>query len=239
MMHIVIPDVQARPGVPLQHLSWISNYIAAKRPNRVICIGDFADMSSLSGYDIGKASAEGRRYKDDLDCTHEAMARLCQFRAEYEPQSMDLTLGNHENRIEREAEAQPKFKGTLSVDDLGYQDFGWTVHPYLKVIKREGIEYSHFFISGTMGKPVSSAAALLRQRQRSAVMGHVQRIDMAVHPNTQYIGLFTGICYLHNEPYLGPQGNNTKRGIWCLNEVRNGTFDPYFVSLNFLQRRYS
>jgi hypothetical protein len=237
-MHIVIPDVQARPGVPLQHLDWISNYIETKKPDRVICIGAFADMPSLSGYEVGKASAEGRRYRDDLDCSYEGMARLTRFAKSHDC-PMDITLGNHEDRIEREANAQPKFRNTLSISDLRYEDHGWNVHPFLKVIKRDGIEYSHYFVSGSMGRPVSSAAALLRQRQCSAVMGHVQRLDLAVHPNTQYVGLFTGICYLHDEPYLTPQGNNTRRGIWRLNEVRNGTFDPLFISLDFLQRRYS
>jgi hypothetical protein len=237
-MHIVIPDVQARPGVPLYHLDWISNYIAHKRPDTVVCIGDFADMPSLSGYDIGRASAEGKRYGEDMDCSHEAMARLTRFRLEHDPR-MVLTLGNHEHRITREAEAQPKFADVLSVDDLQYETFGWEVIPFLQVKRIDRVEYSHYFVSGAMGRPVSSAAALLRQRQCSAVMGHVQRIDMAVHPNTQFVALFSGICYLHDEPYLTPQGQETKRGIWVLNEVRDGTFDPMFVSLGFLQRRYS
>ena len=45
-MHIVIPDVQAKPGVPLDHLTWGGNYIAEKKPDAIICIGDFADMPS-------------------------------------------------------------------------------------------------------------------------------------------------------------------------------------------------
>ena len=31
-MHIVIPDVQCKPGVSLDHLEWVGNYIAEKRP---------------------------------------------------------------------------------------------------------------------------------------------------------------------------------------------------------------
>jgi hypothetical protein len=224
-----------------EHLSWISNYIEEKRPSRIINLGDFTDMTSLSGYAVGKASAEGKRYCHDVACSKRGNEKLTRFRKrakKYNP-GMDLVLGNHEHRITREADAQPKFAGTLSVNDLAYESFGWKVHPFLRVIKRDGIQYSHYFVSGAMGRPVSSAAALLRTRQSSAVMGHVQRLDLAVHPNTQFIGLFAGICYLHDEEYLTEQGQNTKRGIWMLHEIHDGTFDPMFVSLGFLKRRYS
>jgi len=239
-VHLVIPDVQARPGVDTSHLSWIGNYISAKRPDVIVCIGDFADMPSLNSYAVGKAESEGTRYADDINHAKQSMALLLRAQGRtrgYRP-DMHLTMGNHEHRIDREANSNPKLIGTISTRDLGYEDFGWTVHPFLKVAKLDGIEYSHYFVSGSMGRPVSSAAALLRTRQCSAVMGHVQRVDMAIHPSTQNIALFSGICYLHREVYLTPQGNNTKRGIWILNEVSGGTFDPCFVSLKFLGRNY-
>jgi hypothetical protein len=244
--HIVIPDCQVRPDVDYSHLAWVGNYIAAKRPDVVINLGDFADMPSLSGYAVGKAEAEGKRYKNDLAAAQTGMRMLMapikderrRLHGRWRPE-LHLTLGNHEDRISREASANPKFVGTLQVSDLGYQNHGWKVHPFLKVVKIDQIEYAHYFTSGVMGRPVSSASALLRQRHGSAVMGHVQKLDVAVHPNTQHVGLFAGICYQHNEPYLTEQGNNTKRGIWVLNEVHDGTFDPCFVSLEFLKRRYS
>ena len=71
--HCIIPDVQARPGVPLDHLKYAGEYIAEKRPDVIICIGDFADMPSLSSYDKGKVAAENKRYKYDLDASHKAM----------------------------------------------------------------------------------------------------------------------------------------------------------------------
>ena len=238
--HLVIPDCQVRPDVDYNHLKWIGNYAAEKRPDTIVCIGDFADMPSLSSYAVGKASAEGKRYADDITATKEAMSFLVKpidRQRGYRPAKV-LTLGNHEDRIDREAESNPKWKGFLSSADLGYKEAGWDVRPFLDVATLDAVQYSHFFVSGVMGRPVSSAAALLRVRQCSAVMGHVQRVDMAIHPNTQAIALMAGICYQHDEGYL-PQSNNTKRGIWMLHEVYNGTFDPMFVSLGFLRRRYS
>ncbi len=42
----------------------------------VINGGDFADMPSLSSYDIGKKTFEGRRYKADIEAAHSAMEAL-------------------------------------------------------------------------------------------------------------------------------------------------------------------
>jgi hypothetical protein len=237
--HLVIPDCQVRPGVDISHMGWIGNYIAEKRPNVIVCLGDFADMASLNGYGVGKASAEGKRYVDDLASVRTAMDKLTKpWRKRYSPKQV-MTLGNHEDRITREAEANPKFVGALSVSDLDYESFGWDQYQFLRVVEIDRVSYSHYFTSGVMGRPVSSAAALLRTRHASSVMGHVQMLDLAIHPKTQHIGLFAGLCTLHNENYLGPQGNDTKRGIWMLHEVHDGTFDPMFVSLGFLKRRYS
>src|ERR1041385_5221994 len=61
-VHAYIPDIQTKPGVPNEHLSWIANYLVEKRPDVIIQAGDFADMPSLSSYALGKAEAEGTRY---------------------------------------------------------------------------------------------------------------------------------------------------------------------------------
>ena len=66
MKHLVIPDCQIRPGDSTDFLRAIGNYVVSKKPDVVVCIGDFADMPSLSSYDVGKKSFEGRRYRDDI-----------------------------------------------------------------------------------------------------------------------------------------------------------------------------
>jgi hypothetical protein len=45
-------------------------------------------------------------------------------------------------------------------------------------------------------------------------------------------------CYLHDEEYLGPQGNAYWRGIVVCHQVSRGSYDPMFVSLDYLCRRY-
>lgn len=247
VVHMVIPDIQAKPNVSHDHLEWIANYALEKRPDVIIQIGDWADMPSLSLYDKGKRCYEGRRYVKDIEAANYSLERFERTLEEYNrtnphtpynPRKV-MTFGNHEYRIQRATELDAVLDGKLSLDDLDFARRGWECHGFLEVVKIDGIEYSHYFISGNMGRPVSTAAALLRARNGSATMGHVQNCDLAIHKQTQHMALFAGIAYTHDEVYLGPQGNATRRQIVMKHEVDDGRYDPMFVSLRFLQKRYS
>jgi len=245
-MHLIIPDTQCKPNVNLDHLEHIGNFIVDKKPDNIIHIGDHWDMPSLSSYDRGKLAFEGRRYVDDIKAGRRGMERLLKplddfnrtVKEKYLPKK-DFTMGNHEHRIVRFVDENPELLGKLDYGDMGIQDYGWDVHDFLKPITLDGVSYCHFFTSGVMGRPVSSAAALLRERQASAVMGHVQVCDVAIHKKTQQTAIFCGICYTHKEEYLGYQGNTTRRQIIVLHEVQNGLFDIMMVSLKFLDKAYS
>jgi hypothetical protein len=246
-VHMVIPDIQAKPDVEHDHMEWVANYAIEKRPDVIVQIGDWADMPSLSLYDKGKRCYEGRRYVKDVEAANYSLERFERPLEEYNrthpedpynPRKVE-TWGNHEHRIIRACELDAALDGKLSINDLDHERRGWECHDFLEVVRIDGIEYSHYFTSGNMGRPVGSAAALLRERQNSAVMGHVQHTDMAFHKKTQNIAIFAGIYYLHDETYLGPQGNQTRRQIVMLHEVEDGKFDPMFVSLRFLKKRYS
>jgi hypothetical protein len=245
-MHCVIPDVQSKPGVRNDHMEWVGNYITEKKPDVIVCIGDFWDMESLSMYDKGKLPFEGRRYVNCVKAGRTAMEKLLKpiddynrtAKEKYKPE-MHFTLGNHEIRIVRLADNNPEYEGKFSLEDLGIADYGWKVHDFLKVIKIDGVEYAHYFTSGVMGRPVSSAATLLRERQCSATMGHVQHSDCAMHKKTGQRALFAATCYLHDEKYLGEQGNSQRRQIIIKNEVTEGRYDIMEVSLGFLEKAYS
>jgi hypothetical protein len=248
----VIPDVQAKPGNDFTFLSHVGQYIVEKKPDVVVCIGDFADMPSLSSYDKGKKSFEGRRYLQDIEAAQDAMetllAPLQEFNKRarknkeklYNPRRI-LTMGNHENRIDRAVEMQPELDGVLTTDALGYVGFGWEVHPFLEVVHVDGVAYSHYFTSGILGRPVTSARVLLTKKHQSCVMGHVQTMDIATDyraDGTPILGLFAGCCYEHNEDYLGPQGNAHFRGIHMLYEVDNGSFYHHAITLKYLRQKY-
>jgi hypothetical protein len=246
--HIVIPDCQVKPGVDLDYLRCIGEYIVEKKPDVIVCIGDFADMPSLGVYDIGKKSFEGRRYKKDIEATRQGMETLmAPIRKEMERDltwkpELHLTLGNHEERILRAVNSDPKLDGTIGMEDLGYEDYGWKVHDFLVPVVVDGIAYSHYFTSGAMGRPVSSARALVTKKHQSAIMGHAQNWE--IHRDVRadgsaVLGMFVGACYEHDEDYLGPQGNSYGRQIWVLHEVDGkGGYLPKPVSLSHLKRKY-
>ncbi len=250
--HLFLPDVQARPGDDFTFLRAIGNYIVDKKPDVIINAGDFADMPSLSSYDVGKKDYEGRRYKADIEAAQTAMVELLTPLWEYNARAkrnkeklykprMVLTLGNHEDRINRAINNDAKLDGLISVDDLGYNEAGWEVHPFLDVVVIDGVAYSHYFTTGVAGRPASTASALLSKKHMSCVAGHQQgrQIASAFRADGSPITcIIAGSCYEHEEGYLGPQGNKHWRGLVVLHEVDNGSFDEMFVSLDYMKNNY-
>lgn len=252
MKHFYIPDVQARPGDDFTFLRKIGQYIADKQPDVIVCLGDFADMPSLSSYDIGKRQYEGRRYMVDCDAALEAMETLVRpieslqesqkrnKKKVYSPR-MVMTLGNHENRINRAVDNDPKLEGLISVDDLRYSDFGWEVFPFLDVMVIDDIAYSHYFPTGIAGRPASTANAQLSKKFMSCVSGHQQGLQIATGHRAdgrRLTSIIAGSCYEHEEEYLGIQGNKHWRGCLMFHEVNNGQFDLMPISLDYLNKRY-
>lgn len=250
--HAVIPDCQIRPGDDLTFLSRIGQYLVDKKPDTVICIGDFADMPSLSSYEVGTRAFEGRRYKNDILAAHEAMEVLLDpikaynarakrgHRERYSPR-MVLTLGNHENRINKATNNDPKLDGTISMEDLKYAEYGWEVHDFLDVVVIDGVAYSHYFTSGVLGRPCVSAASQLNKKHMSCVAGHQQGFQVATGhkaDGSRLTSIIAGSCYEHDEDYMGPQGNKHWRGMLMLHDVRDGEFDMMPVSLDYLRKKY-
>lgn len=250
--HLVIPDTQVKPGVPMGHLAWAGEYAAEKKPDVIVHIGDHWDMPSLSSYDVGKKEFEGRRYTDDIEAGLDGMALFLKpiyraieesyknHRKRWAPE-FHFFLGNHEQRIVRAVSTDRKLEGLISYADLGLHGT-WKVHDYLVPAVIDGVAYCHYFVTGVMGRAVTSARALLIKKHKSCVMGHVQKRDIAYDytaDGKQITGIFAGTFYQHDEEYLNPQGNKHWRGIWMLHEVNDGQFDEMPISLNYLRKKYA
>jgi hypothetical protein len=248
----VIPDCQVKPDQDYSYLEAIGNYLISKQPDVIVHLGDFADMPSLSSYDKGKKSFEGRRYKADIEAAKLAMDELLDpiknynatsskhKKKKYQPPMLMLT-GNHEHRILRAINDDPKLDGTIGLVDLGYEKAGWEVSPFLKVEQVAGICFSHYFVSGVMGRPVMSAQALLTKKHVSCIAGHQQGRQIATATagdGRLMTAIIAGSCYTHEEDYLGPQGNEHWRGMVMCYEAVNGRFDEGFVSLDYLTSKY-
>jgi len=253
MKIMVIPDIQAKPGDDFEFLYSIGQYMCEKKPDVVLQIGDLADMPSLSSYDVGKKSFEGRRYGKDIEAAHNAQAalflplKLLQAKQQfdkkkvYNPRTV-ITLGNHEDRINRAVNNDPKLDGLLSTADLGYENYFSEVVPFLEVVVIEGVAFSHYFTTGQMGRPASSAQAQLNKKHMSCIAGHQQGLQIATAHRAdgrRLTSIIAGSCYEHDEEYLGAQGNQHWRGFLMLHEVVDGQFDLMPVSLNYLEKKYA
>ncbi len=240
MKHFFIPDTQVKPGVNTDHLEAAGNYIADKRPDKIIMIGDWWDMPSLSSYD--KPGQEGWEAKDvaaDFAAGNAAMRRMMGpilNAKDYHPMLI-FCMGNHEVRRER-ACADPmnrKFKSYLSADNFDLD--GWRVIPYLKPVKVDGILYCHTFenVRGMVETRIKTVG-------NSFVAGHEHTYMVGAFHTSEgqrRRGLVCGSFYQHDEHYVGWQKNKkTWRGCFQLNEVKNGDYDLLELSLKYLMKSW-
>lgn len=241
--HLVIPDTQCRPGVPVAHLDWIGQYIVDRRPDVVIHLGDLFDMASLSKHNLkGSKKLEGMRIVADVDAGKDGARRLiepAQKAGVADQIDWERLLGNHEMRVDTLVEEDPKFEGFISLDDLDTP--GWKVRDYLEPVWIDGVCYSHYFYQPLTGKPFAGTCDnRLKHIGHSFTMGHQQTMLYSIRyvAGKSQHGLVAGACYLHDEDYKGPQGNAHWRGVIVKHEVSDGSYSPMFVTLDYLCRRY-
>lgn len=250
--HYFIGDLQCKDEVDLDYCRWIGEDIARTKPDVIINIGDHADMPSLSSYDRGKASHEGRRVHLDIEAAIKGMNLLLKplwqiqqkelkkfGEIQYKPR-MILTMGNHEERIERHVNANPELVGLLSTDSLRYKEFGWEVYDFLVPAMANGVAYCHFFANPLTGKPYGGTIMnVLKNVGESFSMGHVQKFDLFMRylpaSGKRQMALVNGASYSHDEGYKGPQGNHHFRGIVVKRFVADGGYDLELRSLDTLK----
>lgn len=240
---LVIADTQCKPLEDLSYMSWIGKYINDKKPDIIVHIGDHFDFESLSSYDKGKKSFEGRRLKADIEAGNLGLELLTkEFLIDGYSPRMVFCMGNHEARFDRLSEDMPELGGFVGTETLDIESGGWEVHPFLKPVEIEGIYFVHYLANPFTGKPYSGTAMnQLKTVGRSFVVGHKQCLDVAIRPTIDgkhQIGIINGAAYPFDERYKGHQGNNHFRGITMLNEVEDGFGLPMFVSLAYLKGRY-
>lgn len=254
----VIPDAHAAPGQDMTRFTLMGKLAALEaatslqmgRRFAIVCIGDWADLASISSYDKGKASAENRRMNLDLAASRQAldlfMAELDRLPTEKrETIELHMTLGNHEHRISRLVNDQPALIGTLQqVGGLGFKDHGWTIHPFLQPVELAGILFAHYFPSGVMGRAIggkTAAETLLTVNMKSSVVGHSHLLKYAQRTGpdgrTQH-AMQVGCAFEHHEHWAGPANNFYWRGVVMLRNARDGDFDYQVWRLSELRRMF-
>ena len=240
----VVGDTQCKQGVDLEYMKWIGYYIARKKPDIIVHIGDNWDLAALSSYDKGQLSAEGKRLHLDIKAGTDGMdlidAEIAKVQG-YHPRKV-ITFGNHEHRADRFVQENPELEGLIGTEVLAATIPTWEVHPFLKPVCIHGINFIHFVPNPMSGKPYGGTVQnILKNAGASFVMGHKQTLDIALRPTidgTHQIGVIVGACYQHDEGYKGYTGNNHFRGCVMLTEVQDGHALPSPVSLDYMRKVY-
>lgn len=252
---LVVGDAHAKPNQDLSRFAILGRVIEREArdakdlgvPFHVVVIGDWADMESLSSYDKGKRSFEGRRYTSDVAAANEALRltrRNCAPDA-WEYAQKHVTLGNHEHRIMRATNDLSELDGLIHTDDLEFAAYGFNVLPFLQPLWLNGVGFCHYFASGAMGRPVSGVnlgRSLILKTLESVVVGHNHMLDfytLTTAAGRRMCALSAGCYFEHDEDYAGQANAMFWRGLVMLDDVRDGHFDVRTFTLQALRREYA
>lgn len=251
VVHLVVPDPHAHPNHHNNRADWIGRLIVDLRPDVLINMGDMFDFPSLSGYDKGKASFHGRRYKDDVNAGLDFDTRMfAPIRQAKKRRPFSVFLeGNHEERIRRLLEVSPELEGAVSFDDLNLKT------NYNKVIRYQGttpgsitingVTYCHYAVSGVMGRPISgehTGYSLITKKHQSVTVGHLHMFDYSVRTAAdghKIHGLVCGVFQDYDSDWAGVINKLWARGVVIKREVNNGQYDLEWVSIERLKKEYS
>ena len=256
---LVIPDAHASPKHNNSRFDLLGKHIVETQPEVIVCIGDFADMESLCSYDKGKKSFEGRRYKKDVEVTIDAQNRMFAPLKEYNKRMKEtkhkqykprliMCMGNHdEARINRLVSSQAELEGIVSLKDLKFEEFGWEVVPFLEPIIVNGVAFAHYFTTGIMGKAISGehpAYTMISKMHMSCVAGHSHIRSFAERTaadGRRLVGMVVG-CFLdedQHEEYAGQANKMWWRGLVTMKDVQNGEYEPEFINIKQLKKKYA
>jgi hypothetical protein len=170
---LILPDAHAHYQHHNKRAEWAGELIADVKPDVVICIGDLWDMPSLSSYDRGKKSFQGRTYQADFNAGLDFQERLWTrvLRRKRKLPRRVFCMGNHEERIARAINVQPELEGAVGYSDLQLDRWYTDVVHYQGstpgTIEIDGISYAHYFVSGVAGRPVGGEHPPQAWSQRS------------------------------------------------------------------------
>lgn len=240
-MIYVIGDTQSKPGVK-NPLIAIAYHICEIRPARVIHLGDHWDFPSLSYYDKGKKSHRIHSYKADCDAGNLAMAEFWMILEQLWPEhkeecEFEILEGNHEFRRTRAIEVcDDKDVDYYLQNQPDYS--GWhQVHEFLKIIKRDGINFCHFFQNLNSALPIGTARQLCLKKHRSCIAGHKQGFDYEemIDDEGTIQCMIVGSTYYHEESYKKQSNHHWRGSVVLYNLSGKGQYDFARYELNWLE----
>lgn len=244
MKHLIIGDSHAHPDHNNERFTWLGKLIHDTKPDVVVNIGDLADMASLC-FHSKPMELEGARYVKDCEAAKDAQERLFHEVRKHRKKLPRFvwTLGNHDIRAKRYVEANPVFEGHVKNEDIGYEDYPWEIIPFLDTVSIDGIDYSHYYTSGLMGRPIGGthpAWSIIKKRNNSSTCGHSHILDYKVDktPGRSLMGLVVGNYIDYHAGYAGPANDMWSNGIAICDNVEDGLYDFQWISINKIKNEY-
>jgi hypothetical protein len=249
---LAIGDLHQDPRHPdrLSVLTWLGRMASEHRPERIIQIGDWSTFDSVNMHDdnathAAKVKPTIRMDLENLTQSHQAFRRG--MADDYKPK-LDITLGNHENRLERFENVNPEAHGTYTLArDETFAQFGWRTRPYGEMLYVEGVAFTHHPVNGA-GRAFGGKTGPQRAANESTVpvvSGHTHRRQVHESPKIGPIDVISMVeigCAL---PWGVVEGyaKISLTGWWwgaVLMTVQGGTIsDLNFVSMKSIRDRYS
>lgn len=249
-VHLVIPDQHAHPDHSNERADYLAKLIIDIKPDVVVNIGDASDMPSLSSYDKGKRSFQGRRYSDDINAHLEFQDRLWGpvKRTKKKMPRAVVCEGNHEHRIEKALDLSPELQGTIAFSDYAFDDHYDEVVRYEGstpgIINIDGVNYAHYFISGVLGRPIGGehpATSLLTKQFASCTAGHLHLADFSIRSlsdGRKIMGCLVGSYLDYPADWAGNINHLWWNGVVVKRGVTEGRYDVEFISLERLKEVY-
>ena len=240
---VCIGDTHAHPDYNNKRFKVLGQFCAEEQPDYIVQIGDWSDMTSFNSHGT-KLEHEGTRWKYDVEVTLDSLHEFekpIRRRKRKMPRKV-ITLGNHEHRINRWLNENPKAIGHVSVEMLGFEKFGWTVFPFGRETEIAGFDFVHH-----LGSQTGRAAAISFPQQRYQVSRANPQLSGTLISRTTYPSptrtarsmVWTLGCAIHremghSEGWSHPTAHKYRRCVWVLDNAANGDADFREVRLSSL-----
>ena len=251
---LLIPDVHAKADDALERFGALWVWLRARDASidKIVQIGDLWDFESLCTHDKESPEWHRRSLADDIDAGFRALDRILDIANDFDVPAQDvhLTLGNHDDRYDKFMKSDnrlltsdfPKTIRALIGQRRPYTPL--RVHPFLKPAVIYGTAFSHYFVSGVMGRAQGGenhAASLLRTQHMSCICGHSHLMSSAVRTKADGSKIYAHVAGCFVDPdgdfaYAGAARRLWWNGCHLLHFTAPGEFDIETISIERLSK---
>jgi predicted phosphodiesterase len=256
MQTLLIPDAHVTADEDLTRFNQCAKLILDREPSKIIIMGDFVSLDSLSDFDMNKRLLmEHRRYEADIRGGNLALdllfhpiqdrnrVRKVQKLKQYRPDIIYLE-GNHEYRAVRYVQTHSELEGFMDVaSDLNLSIRGVHFVPYRSSYRIEDTTFVHCPMNKA-NQPISGKYAVARALERytgNVVFGHTHRWEFMeekrMDMDKNNLALACGCFFEETPEYATGAENNWWKGLTILHHHANG-FDTEQISMTRLASLY-